>query len=132
VVLTFKRSSLSCRLRTTRTVCAPLVDGPRGGFQPAVCRVLREFECVFRLIHFFGGFLLHEVREQSVLECQTVRDGADGLRTHRKQSIVEGVVLEVQGLFSDSLSQPRGQSAEATRTVRQVLADGSPGAVLSC
>jgi hypothetical protein len=30
----------------------PLVDGPRGGFQPAVRRVLREFFRAFRSILF--------------------------------------------------------------------------------
>jgi hypothetical protein len=79
----------------------PLADGSRGGFQPAVRRVLREFLCVFRSIHFVGGFLLHEVRERSVLECQTVRDGADGPRVLRGQSVIDGAVLEVRGLFSD-------------------------------
>jgi hypothetical protein len=68
VVLTFKKSSSSCCLCTTRTVHAPLVDGPRGCFQPAIHLVLREFLRVFRSIHFVGGFLLHEVRERSVLE----------------------------------------------------------------
>jgi hypothetical protein len=46
--------------------------------------------------------MLHEVRGQSVLECWTVRDGADSPRVHRGQSVIEGVVLEVRGLFSDS------------------------------
>jgi hypothetical protein len=67
---------------------------------------------------FVSGFLLHEVRERSVLECQTVRDGADGPWVHRRRSIIEGAVLEVRGLFSDSPSQPRVQSAKATRTAR--------------
>jgi hypothetical protein len=40
-----------------------------------------------------------------------VRDGADGLRTHRGQFVTEGAVLEVRGLFSDGPQQPRGQSA---------------------
>jgi hypothetical protein len=45
-----------------------------------------------------------------VLECWTVRDGADGPRAHRGQSVIEGAVLEVRGLFSDGPPQPRGQS----------------------
>jgi hypothetical protein len=101
-----------------RIVCAPLVDDPCGGFQPAVRRVLREFLRVYHSIFFVSGFLLHEVRERSVLECQTVRDGADGPWVHRRRSIIEGAVLEVRGLFSDSPSQPRVQSAKATRTAR--------------
>jgi hypothetical protein len=35
---------------------------------PSVLRVPREFLCVFGSIHFVGGFLVHEVRGQSVLE----------------------------------------------------------------
>jgi hypothetical protein len=113
-------------------VRAPLVDGPQGGFQPAVRRLLREFLRAFRSIHFVGGFLLHEVRRRSVLECWTVRDGADSLWAHHGRSVIEGGVLEVRGLFSDGPPQVRGQSTKATRTVRQVLADGPRGAVLSC
>jgi hypothetical protein len=93
---------------TTRTVRTPLADGPRGGFQPAVRRVLREFLCVFRSINYVGGYLLHVVRERSVLDCRMIRDGADGLRVHRGRSVIEGAVLEVRGLFSDSPPQPRG------------------------
>jgi hypothetical protein len=106
-----RRLSSGCCLRSTRMVRAPLADGPRGGFQPTVCRVLRVFLRAFRLIHFAGGFLLHGVRGRSVLKCQTVRDGADGPRAYRGRSVIEGAVLEVQGLFSDSPSQPCGQSA---------------------
>jgi hypothetical protein len=73
------------------------VDGPRGGFQPAVRCVLREFLYIFRSIHFVGGFLLHEVCGRSVLECRTVRDGPDGPRAHCGQSVIEGAVLEVRG-----------------------------------
>jgi hypothetical protein len=86
----------------------------------------------FRSIHFVGGFLLHEVRGRSVLECRTVRVGADGPWTHRGRSVIEGAILEVWVLFSDSPSQPRGQSAQASRTVRPVLVDSTPGPVLSC
>jgi hypothetical protein len=68
--------------------------------------------CVpFDSIHFVSGFLLHEVHGRSVLECRTVRVGADSSRAHRGRSVIEGEVLEVRGLFSDSPSQPRGQSA---------------------
>jgi hypothetical protein len=92
-------------------VRAPLADGPRGGFQVAVRRVLRVFLRAFRSIHFVGVFLLHKVRRQFALECRTVRVGADGPWAHCGRSVIEGAVLEVQGLFSDSRSQPRGQSA---------------------
>jgi hypothetical protein len=92
-VLTFKRSSSGCCLRTTRTVRAPLADGPRGGFQPAVLHVLRVFLSAFRSIDFAGGFLLHDVCGPSVLECRTVRDGADGPWAHRGRSVIEGAVL---------------------------------------
>jgi hypothetical protein len=85
----------------------PLADGPRGGFQPAIRRVLRVFLCAFRSILFVGAFLLHECCRRSILECQTVRVGADGPRTHRRRSVIEGAVLEVRGLFSDDPSQPR-------------------------
>jgi hypothetical protein len=112
-----------------RTVRTPLADGPRGGFQPAVHRV---FLRAFRSIHFSGGFLLHGVRGRSVLECQTVRDGADGPRAHRGWSVIEGAVLEIQGLFSDGPPGGCGRSAQASRTVRPVLADSPPGPVLSC
>jgi hypothetical protein len=92
-------------------VRAPLADGPQGGFQPAVRLVRHVFLRAFRSIHFAGGFLLHEVRGWSVLECRMVRDGADGPRAHHGWSVIEGAVLEVRGLFSDGPSQPRGQSA---------------------
>jgi hypothetical protein len=77
---------------------------------PSVLRVVHEFLHVCRSIHFVGGFLFHEFRGRSVLECRTVRDGADGPWAHRGQSIIEGAVLEVWGLFSDGPPQPRGQS----------------------
>jgi hypothetical protein len=102
--LTFKRSGSGCCLHSTQTVCALLADGPRGGFQPALRRVFRVFLRAFRPILFAGGFLLHEVRKRSVLECQTVRDGANGPRAHRGRSIIESAVLEFRGLFSDSPS----------------------------
>jgi hypothetical protein len=129
VVFTFKRSSSSCCLRTTRTVCTPLEDGPRGGFQPAVHRVLREFLRAIHSIHFVSGFLLHEVCGRSVLECQTVRDGADDSRAHRRWSVIWGAVLEVHESFSDSPLLPCGRSAETTRTVRPEIADSLPGTV---
>jgi hypothetical protein len=91
-------------MRTTRTVRAPLADGLRGGFPPPVRRILHVFLRAFRLIHFAGGFLLDDVRGWSVLECRTVHDGADGPWAHRGRSIIEGVVLEVRGLFSDDPS----------------------------
>jgi hypothetical protein len=102
--LTFKRSGSGCCLRSTSTVRAPLEDSPRGGFQPAVRRVLRVFLRAFRSIHFVGGFLLHEVRGRSVLECRTVRVVADGPRAHCGRSVIEGAVLVIRGLFSDGPS----------------------------
>jgi hypothetical protein len=110
-VLTFKRSSSGCCLRSTQTVRAPRADDLRGGFQPAVRRVLHVFLHAFCSIHFAGRFLLQGVHGWSVLECRTVHDGADGPQTHRGRSVIEGAVLEVRGLFSDGPSQPRGQSA---------------------
>jgi hypothetical protein len=97
-----------------------VADGPREGFQPAVLHVLREFLRAFRLILFVGGFLLHEVRGRYVLECRTVRDRADGAQALRGQSVIEGVVLEVRGVFLDSPPRPRGRSARCLRTVRVV------------
>jgi hypothetical protein len=56
-------------------------------------------------------FWLHKV-------WQTVREerpdslcGADSPRVEDERSVIEGAVLEVQGIFSDGPSQPRGQSA---------------------
>jgi hypothetical protein len=53
---------------------------------------------------------------------------ADGPRCLHGRSVIEGVVLEVQGLFSDGPPQPadspprpRGRSAWCLRTVRLVL-----------
>jgi hypothetical protein len=105
-------------------VRAPLVDGLRGGFQPAVCRVRREFLRVFRSIHFVSGFLLHEVRGRSILECRTVRDWADGPRVHRGWSIIKGAVLEVRGCFFRQSAVAHGRSAVPTRTVRLGFSQG--------
>jgi hypothetical protein len=89
----------------------------------------------FHSILFVGEFLLHEVRGRSVLECRTVRVGADGPRAHCGQSVIESAVLEVQGFFrmvrrslADSLPRPRGRSARCLRTVHPGLEDGPPGA----
>jgi hypothetical protein len=109
--LTFKRSGSGCCLRSTRTVRAPLADGPRDGFQLAVRRVLHVFLRAFRSILFVSRFLLHEVRGRSILECRMVRVGADGPRALRGRFVIDGAVLEVRGLFSDGPSQPHGQSA---------------------
>jgi hypothetical protein len=43
-------SGSGCCLRSMRMVHAPLADGPRGGFQPTVRRVLRVFLRAFRSI----------------------------------------------------------------------------------
>jgi hypothetical protein len=85
-----------------------MADGPQGASSPSALRVLREFLHVFSSIHFASGFLFHEDCGRSVLECQTVHGGADGPWAHRRRSVIEGAVLEVRGLFSDVLSQPRG------------------------
>jgi hypothetical protein len=78
---------------------------------------------------------LHGVRGRSVLECRTVRDGADDSRAHWEQSVIEGATLVVGDRFLDSPPQladgpldPHGQSARRSRTVRPGLADGPPGA----
>jgi hypothetical protein len=69
---------------------------------PSVLHVLREFLRVSRWIHFFGGFLLHEVCGRSILECRTVHNGADGPRAHREQSVIKSAVTEVRERFSDT------------------------------
>jgi hypothetical protein len=89
-----------------------MADSPRGCGSPSVLRVLREFLHVFRSIHFVDGFSLHEVRGRSVLECRTVRGGADGPRAHRRWPVIEGAVLDAREHFSDS---------------PPYLADGPPG-----
>jgi hypothetical protein len=94
------------------------VDGPRAPGGRSAGRLSASNSlcssvslCAFHTIHFTGVFLLHGVRGRSVLECRTVRDGADGPRAYHGRSVIEGAVLEVRGLFSDGPSQPRGQSA---------------------
>jgi hypothetical protein len=47
---------------------------------------------------------------------------------HRGRYVIEGAILVVREVFSDGPPQPHGQSAQATWTVRLVLADGPPGA----
>jgi hypothetical protein len=91
--------------------CSHLADSPPGRCGqsawtswPRVLCVLHVFLCAFRSIHFVSGFLLHEVHGRSVLECRTVRVGADGPRAHRRRPVIEGAVLEVWGLFSDGPS----------------------------
>jgi hypothetical protein len=105
------RADVPTSVRTWGTVRLVGADSPRGPSWPRVLRVLRVFLRAFRSIHFVGGFLLHEVRGRSVLECWMVRVWADGPRAHRGRSVIVGAVLEVRGLFSDGPSQPRGQSA---------------------
>jgi hypothetical protein len=110
--LTTKRSGSGCRnppggrsAGAWWTVCEE-PDSPSD-----LC-VLHELLRVFHLIHFVGGFLLHEVRRRSVLECWMVCDGTDGPWAHHGRSIIEGAVLEVRGHFSNSPPH---------------LADGPPG-----
>jgi hypothetical protein len=116
--LTFKRSGSGYRISSGGQSARAWRTVREEPDSPSVFRVLREFLRVFHSILFVGGFLLHDVRGQSVLECRTVRSGADGPRAHHGGSVIEGVVLEVRELFSDSPPQladgplyPRGQSA---------------------
>jgi hypothetical protein len=120
------RAALPAPVRTWRTVRLVGADSPRGPSWPRVLRVLHVFLRAFRWIHFVSEFLLHEVHGRSVLECQTICVGADGPRAHRGWSVIECAMLEVRGFSSDGLSQPRGQSAYASRTVRPVSADIPP------
>jgi hypothetical protein len=96
------RPAILASVHTWRTVRLVGADSPRGAGWLGVLRVLREFLRVFRPIHFVGGFLLHEARGRSVLECRTVRSEANGPRAHRGRSVIEGAVLEVRGRFLDS------------------------------
>jgi hypothetical protein len=130
--LTSKRSGSGCR--------NPLGGRSAGAWrtvreEPNSLSVLREFLRVFRSIHFVGGFFLHEVCGRSVLECRMVRDGADSLRAHCGQSVIEGQYWRFRGYFwtvhrshADSPPRPRGRSARCLRTVRPDLADGPLGA----
>jgi hypothetical protein len=125
--LTSKRSSSGCRNPPRGRSVGAWRTVREEADSPSVFRVLREFLCVFCLIHFVSGFLLHEVCRRSVLECRMVCDVADGPRSHRGWSVIEGAVLEVRGHFSDSPPQladgpscPRGWSARRSRTVHLV------------
>jgi hypothetical protein len=125
--LTFKRSGSGYRIspggqsvRAWRTV-------REEHDSPGVLHVLPEFLHVFRSIHFVSGFLLHEVRGRSVLECRTVRGRADGPLAHRGWSVI-GDAVHVQEHFSDGPPQladgppyPLGRSARRSRTVRLVI-----------
>jgi hypothetical protein len=119
--LTFKRSGSGYRISSGGQSAWAWRTVREEPDSPSVLRVLHEFLRVFRSIHFVSGFLLHEVRERSILECRTVRGRADGPRAHRGWSILEGAVLEVWDRFSDSLSYPRGRFARRSRTVRLVI-----------
>jgi hypothetical protein len=101
VVLTFKRSGSSCCLRTTRTVRAPLADGPRGGFQPVVRRVLRVFLFVSLLIHLAVCFWLHKVWRIVREESPDSPCDADGPRVEDERFVIEDAVLVVQERFSN-------------------------------
>jgi hypothetical protein len=68
------------------------------------------------------------VRGQSALGVLV----ADGPRCLHGRSIIVGAVLEVLESFSDSPPLPRGRSVEATRTVRQELADSPPSTAQGC
>jgi hypothetical protein len=71
---------------------------------------------------------VHEVCGRSVLECQTVRDEADGPRVHHGRSVFLDAILEVRVAISDGPCPPRGQSAPSSRTVRPDTTDVPPGA----
>jgi hypothetical protein len=89
--LTFKRSGSGYRISPGGQSARAWRAVREEPDSPGVRRLLREFLHVFRSIHFVDGFLLHEVRRRSVLECWTVRGGADGPRAHR-----DGLLLRVQ------------------------------------
>jgi hypothetical protein len=93
--LTFKRSGSGYKISPGGQSARAWQTVREEPDSPSVLRVLREFLRVFRSIHFVGGSLLHDIRGRSVLECRTVRVGADGPRAHRGRSVIEGAVLEV-------------------------------------
>jgi hypothetical protein len=93
--LTSKRSGSGCRNPPDGRSAGAWRTVREEHDSPSALRVLHKFLSIFRTIHFVGEFLLHEVCGRSVLECQTVRYGADGPRAHRGLSVIEGAVLEV-------------------------------------
>jgi hypothetical protein len=125
-VLTFKRSSSGCCLCSMRMVCAPLTDGSRGGFQPAVHSVLRAFLHAFRSIHSAGGFLLHGLRGRSVTG-RTVRGPiADGPLLMVQYYRFVGCFRTARCSHADSPPWPRGRYARCLRTVYPVSVDSPP------
>jgi hypothetical protein len=123
--LTFKRSGSGYRIspggqpaRAWQTVCEEPIS-------PSFLHVHHEFLRDFHSIHFVDGFLVHEVRGWSVLECQAVCVGADGPWVHHGWSVVEGAVLVFRVLIRTVRRKPadgspwlRGRFAVVTRTVR--------------
>jgi hypothetical protein len=122
-------------IRTWWTVREVTANRPRGHRGPSARCLTAQLFFVFcgflsasLSILFVGGFLVHEVCGQSVLECRTVRDEADGPRIHHGRFVFLGAVLEVRVAFSNGpcpprgqSAPPRGQSARTLRTVRLVL-----------
>jgi hypothetical protein len=99
-------------------VRVPLVDGPRGGFQPAVRRVLCVFLFVSLPIGLAVCFWLHKVWWTVREDSRDSLRGADGPRVEDGRSIIEGAVLVVWKRFLDGPPYPRVRSARRSRTVR--------------
>jgi hypothetical protein len=124
-VLTFKRSGSSCCLGTTRTVRVPLENGLQGGFQLAVCRVLRVFllpfvrsvwSCAFGCTRF-GGQTASWGR--TVRSTWTVREvKTDGPLLRVQYWRFGGYFRTVRRRPANSLPRPRGRSPRCLRTVR--------------
>jgi hypothetical protein len=102
--LTFKRSGSGYNIYPGRQSARAWQMVGEEPDSPSVLRVHRKFLHVFRSIHFVGGFLVHEVRGRSILECRTVRVGGDKPRVHLGWSVIEDAVLVVRKLFSDGPS----------------------------
>jgi hypothetical protein len=104
-------------------VYAPLVDAPRGGFQPAVHRVLCVFLISFRSIHLIVCFWLHQVwrtvRELSAdgppgVDGPGVQDGRSILKRYEVATLAQNKIFlakqelllsEITGLPLDAQMQ---------------------------
>jgi hypothetical protein len=114
--LTFKRSGLSCYLRNTRMVRAFVVDGPRGGFQPAVCLVIHVFS-----FDPFGHVLL---------VAQGLADsprGECGRSSPRGRSAGRARTVHFSRCSTGGSGGYFRRFAVNPRTVRQAPADSPPG-----
>jgi hypothetical protein len=78
-----------------------LADDPRGGFPPAVRRVLHVFLFVSLLIYLVVCFWLHKVWRIICKESSDSPRGADGPWVVDRWSFIEGAVLVVQECFLD-------------------------------